>query len=127
MKKLIVLFLSMAFLIACSNDDDSVDQGPDPIIGTWVLVNATGQLEGQFCLEKESTITFNPDNSGSATFYLTSAECAPSSSTGGWTNRGSSNYTISVPVFGDLQGTANFINANSFTFTTVAGVLTFEK
>lgn len=127
MKKIFVLFLSLAFLTACSNDDDNEQPGPDPILGTWVLVDATGQLSGQFCLDEESTITFNSNNTGSATFFLTATECEAASSTGGWTNRGNSNYTISVPVLGDTQGTANFSSANRFTFTTAAGVLTFEK
>ncbi|HSP40023.1 MAG TPA: lipocalin family protein [Gillisia sp.] len=130
MKKFLVLFLSLAFLTACDNDDDNEQTGPDPIIGTWVLVNATGQFEGEFCLDDvttESTITFNANNTGNATFYLTATDCAPSSSTGGWTNNGNSLYTLAVPVVGDTQGSVNFVNANRFTFTTVAGVLTFEK
>lgn len=125
MKKILVIFLSLAFLTACSDDDEQ--SGPDPIIGTWILVEASGQIEGQFCLEKESTITFNSNNSGNATFYLTFENCEPKTSTGGWTNNGNSLYTISVPVLGDTQGTANFINANRFTFTTFAGVMTFQK
>ena len=127
MKKIFVLFLSLAFLTACSNDDDNGQTGPDPILGTWVLVDASGQIAGQFCLEEESTITFNANNTGSAIFYLTATNCEATSSAGGWTNRGNSNYTISVPLIGDTQGTANFVNANRFTFTTTAGVLTFEK
>ncbi len=127
MKKIFVLFLSLTFLTACSNDDDNPDQGTDPIIGTWVLVDASGQLEPQFCLDEESTITFNANNTGNAIFYLSAAQCAPSNSAGGWTNNGNSRYTISVPFLGNIQGTANFVSANRFTFTTDAGVLTFEK
>jgi len=127
MKKLLVLFLSMAFLVACSSDDDNDDnQGPDPIVGTWELVEVSGALEPQFCMEEQSTITFNANNTGSATFYLTATECTPTNSTGGWTNNGDSRYTIAVPGVGDTPGTVSFSN-DRFTFTTPAGVLTFEK
>lgn len=128
MKKLLVLFFSAALLFACNNDDDNVQTEPDPIIGTWVLVETEGDLlENAFCMEEESTITFNANNTGSGTFYLTSADCEPNNTTGGWTNNGNSVYTLSVPILGDTQGTVNFTNENRFTFTTVAGVLTFEK
>ncbi|CAN5341213.1 hypothetical protein BH23BAC2_BH23BAC2_05960 [soil metagenome] len=128
MKKLIFLFLSLTLFTACSSDDDdnSLD-GPDPILGTWLMVSATGPFQDQFCLNQQNTLTFNANNSGSATFYLTQAQCAPSNSSGNWTNRGNSNYTITVPVIGELQGSANFVSANRFTFTTNGGVLTFQK
>ena len=127
MKKFLVLFLSLAVFTACSSDDDADTNTPDPILGTWVLVDVSAPLNAEFCLDEESTLTFNANNSGSATFYLTQAECAATNSTGNWTNRGNSMYTISVPVYGDLQGTVNFSTANRFTFTTLAGVFTFEK
>jgi len=132
MKKLLVLFLSMAFLVACSNDDDNGEQGPDPIIGTWVLVDVSAPLDSQFCSEEVSTMTFNSNNTGTATFYLTSSECNATTAPGTWANNGNSAYTITVPVLGSLQGTANFTSNNSrFAFTTAVfglpGTLTFEK
>ncbi len=127
MKKFFVLFLSIALFAACSSDDDEDSNSADPILGTWVLVDASSPLKDEFCLDKESTLTFNSDNTGASTFYLTQANCTATSSTGSWTNRGNSLYTISVPVYGDLQGSVNFSSTNKFTFTFIGGVLTFEK
>lgn len=127
MKKFFVLFLSIALFAACSSDDDGDSTSADPILGTWVLVDASSPLKDEFCLDKESTLTFNSDNTGASTFYLTQANCTATSSTGSWTNRGNSLYTISVPVYGDLQGSVNFSSTNKFTFTFIGGVLTFEK
>ena len=132
MKKLLVLFLSMASLVACSNDDDNGEQGPDKILGTWILVDASTPIDTQFCFEEESTMTFNANNTGTATFFLTGSDCAPTTAPGTWANNGNSAYTISVPVLGSLQGTVNFSANNSeFTFTTtimgIPGILSFEK
>lgn len=132
MKKFLFLFLSLAVLAACSNDDDNGDTNqPDPIIGTWLLVDASSPLDDQFCFDEESTITFNEDETGQSAFYLTSAECEVTNSTGTWSNNGNSAYTISVPVLGNLQGTANFTSSDRFTFTTTVvgmpGILTFER
>lgn len=126
MKKFILLFFSLAVLAACSSDDDGGNTGPDPIIGTWVLVDASAPLDNQFCFSEDSVITFNENNTGEATFYLKANECAGTENTGNW-SKSNSTYTISTPV-GDLTGTANFTNNNNrFTFTTTIGVLTFER
>lgn len=131
MKKLLVLFVSMAFLVACSNDDDNQEQGPDPILGTWVLVDVSTPLDSQFCFDEESTMTFNSNETGQATFYL-GAECNDTTAPGTWKNNGNSAYTISVPVLGSLQGTVNFSSNNTkFTFATsvfgIPGTMSFEK
>ena len=128
MKKFLVLFLSLAVFTACSNDDDTDSNSPDPILGTWALVQVSAPLNTQFCMDKESTITFNADKTLSSTFYLTEANCTATTSPGNWSNKGNSIYTITVPMMeGDLQGTVNFSSANKFTFTSLAGVFTFEK
>ncbi len=132
MKKLLVLFLSMAFLTACSNDDDNGDQGSDPILGTWLLVEASSPINTQFCLDEESTLTFNSNGTGQANFFLSQFQCAATTAPGTWRNNGNSNYTITVQGLGDLVGTVNFSNNNTrFTFATtvltVPGTLTFEK
>lgn len=131
MKKLLVIFLSLGILTACSSDDDSSNSSEDPILGTWVLVDASTPIDEQFCFDEDSVITFNENNTGEATFYLTATECSANESEGSWSNNGNSAYTITVPVLGSLQGTANFTSANQFTFTTsISGfpaVLTFER
>ena len=123
--------MSLAFLASCSNDDGATTPGEDPIIGSWVLVDASAPLDSQFCFDEDSVISFNEDNTGEATFYLTADECSATESEGIWSNDGNSNYTITVPVLGELEGKANFTSDNRFTFTTaVAGfpaVLTFER
>lgn len=131
MKKLLMIFLSLAFFTACSSDDDAGNTGEEPIIGTWVLVDASAPLKGQFCFDEESIITFNENETGDATFYLTANECSATESEGNWSNEGNSNYIISVPVLGELEGKANFTSDDRFTFTTsVSGfpaILTFER
>ncbi|UJH92239.1 lipocalin family protein [Antarcticibacterium sp. 1MA-6-2] len=127
MKKFLVLFLSLAVFAACSEDDDDTDAtGPDPILGTWVLVNVTPPLIDVTACEQESTITFKPDNTGTGSFYLEANECAVTESAGSWTNNGNSSYQITVPVLGNITGTANF-DGDEFIFTSNMGVLTFEQ
>ncbi len=125
MKKFLVLFLSMAFLFACSSDDDE-PQGEDPIVGTWVLVDASEPIDSQFCFDEESTITFNANNTGEGTFYLTAAQCAATDSPGNW-SKSNGNYTMTIQALGNLPGTINFTSNNSFTFTSTLGVLTFDR
>ena len=132
MKKLLVLFLSMASLVACSNDDDNTEQGPDPIIGTWVLVDASAPLNTQFCMDEESSLTFNSNQTGQAVFYLTGTNCTATNAPGTWKNNGNSNYIVTVQGLGDLEGSVNFSENNTrFAFTTsvvgIPGTLTFEK
>lgn len=126
MKKIFVLFLSLTVLTACSKDDDSGESGPDPIIGTWVLVDASF-VSPEAC-EQESTINFKQDNTVTGSFYLGEAQCAVQGSAGNWQNLGNSVYSVSIPVAGDVQGTVTFSSTNKFVFTTPSfGSFTFEK
>lgn len=125
MKKLIFIFLSLAVLTACNSDDDSNSNADDPIIGTWILVDSSIATP-QTCTQ-ESTITFNQDNSGSGTFYIAETECQPQNSTGNWRNLGNSRYSIVAPIVETIEGVANFIGNDDFTFTTALGSLTFER
>lgn len=125
MKKLLMIFMSLVFLTACSSDDDSNSNGDDPIIGTWILVGSS-ITNPQACTQ-ESTITFNQDNSGSGTFYIAETECQPQNSSGNWQNLGNSRYSIVAPVVGTIEGVANFTGNDEFTFTTALGNLTFER
>jgi len=129
MKKFLVLFLSMAFLFACSNDDDNeVPQEADPIVGTWALVQMTPPAIDFTACEDTSTITLNADKTGSGSFYFQETECVEQTSSGNWVNNGNSSYTIAVPYLGNITGTANFTGDDEFTFTSNSvGVLRFEK
>lgn len=126
MKKFLILFLSIAVFAACSSDDDGETQDRDPIVGSWVLVQASPPLDTQFCMDEQSTITFNENETGEATFYLAQMDCEPQTANGDWSSTGDS-YSIELPVIGELNGTANFSGNDSFTFTTTLGVLTFER
>ena len=127
MKKYLFLLSAFAlvFFTSCSSDDDNGGE-PDPILGTWVLVDASA-VDVEACPE-DSTVTFNKGNTGSATFYLPQAECAPQNSSGNWENLGNSRYALAVPVLGTLEGEVDFTGDDSFVFkTSTAGDFTFEK
>jgi hypothetical protein len=126
MKKFLFLFLCAATFIACSSDDDADNTGDDPILGTWVMVDATAPLNSIFCETPQSTITFDGDDTGEATFYLTENECEATESTGNWRNNGNSSYTIATPL-GDLTGNVSFSGDDQFSFATAGGTLSFER
>lgn len=126
MKKLFIFFLGLSLITACSNDDDVATPELDPIVGTWLLVDAT--LFNPDSCEQESTITFTEDNTANGTFYFDQTDCSAETSSGNWENNGNSSYTVSVPVLGDLTGTANFSNEDRFVFTTTTfGSFTFQR
>lgn len=126
MKKLFLFVLSLSLITACSSDDDVSTPEADPIVGTWVVVGAS--LFDPADCENESTITFTPDNDANGTFYFEQTGCEAETSSGSWENIGNSSYTVSVPVLGELQGTADFTSEDRFVFSTGAfGSFTFER
>lgn len=120
-----LLFLSLALLSACSNDDDGDTTGPDPILGTWVLVEMTPPVVDVNACEEESTVTFNADMSGSGSFFL-GEDCEETTSEGNWTVSGNT-YSLEIPILGRVNGTAEFVGSNRFLFTTSYGVFTFDR
>lgn len=114
MKKLLILFLSMTIFTACSSDDDDTANGPEPIVGAWMLAEVNPALfDPQGCNEP-STVTFNENNAGSGTFYIESNECEAATSSVSWTKT-NGDYTIEIPipVVGNQQGSVDFQNNNN--------------
>ena len=130
MKKYLILFLFTGLLsfTACSDDDEAGPKNEDPIVGTWVITSVEpAQFNIEAC-EEASTITFNEDNTGSATFYLEETNCIAANASGDWSNNGGDSYTITVPVAGSMTGTIDFSGANQFFFVTENGVtITFQR
>ncbi|HSI69551.1 MAG TPA: lipocalin family protein [Gillisia sp.] len=127
MKKFLILILFAATFIACSNDDDADTSGDDPIVGTWVMVDATAPLNTIFCETPQSNISFEEDNTGEATFYLTEDNCEPEITTGNWRNNGNGSYSIVLPVVGELTGNVSFTGDDQFSFASAGGTLSFER
>ena len=136
MKKILFLFLlaGLFTLSSCSNDDDGTNNSDDPIIGTWILTEASSAstiIDPNAC-EEDSSITFNEDNSGSGAFYLEANECEPLTSSGSWENVEGSDYTVELPPpFGRQQGEVQFPTADQFTFmiefSGIPITLTFDR
>lgn len=135
MKKFFLLFISIAMLTACSEDDNSpqTDDGSE-IVGTWFLVDAkAGGVSGNLSdCAKKTFVTFNTDGSASSEFYEeTDGTCEVSdSNTGSWDYKGNSVYSVDVAGYGNLEGTVNFESSTRFSFTSpdiAPVVLVFEK
>ena len=130
MKKYMILLLltGLFSFSACSDDDDSGKDNNDPIIGTWIVASVDPATINIDACEEDSTITFNENNTGNATFYIEETNCLPANTTGAWSNNGGDEYTISVPVIGDLTGSVDFNGANEFFFVTDNGItITFQR
>lgn len=129
MKKYLILFLMAGFfsLAACS-DDDEVNKEPDPIVGTWVLIEVNPEIsliDPAVC--DESTITFEKGGFASAKFYLANSNCESLSSPGTWENKGESTYSISVPFVGTQDINVNFEGSGKFSLGYNGTNLTFQK
>lgn len=127
-KHLILLFLMGMFAFtSCSDDDEDTDNS---ITGTWTLQSVNPPLIDLNC-PQPSTISFTGDGTAAWSLYLAENDCTLETSTGTWENTSGNNYTIFVPEFGNIPGSVEFINANTFTFTTPVGgtnaVLTFNR
>ncbi len=123
MKKLFILFFSMALLTSCNNDDDITNSGPDPILGKWFVaeVNNTGALNLQVndC-NRQSFINFKMDSKADSAVYAEEGgECnVDNSENDDWSNLGGSKYRIIIPFegIGSQSGRVEFNGSTGFTF-----------
>ncbi len=123
MKKLFILFFSMALLTSCNSDDDGGNSGPDPILGKWFVaeVNNTGSLnlEVNEC-NKQSFINFKTGNKAdSAVYAREGGECNVNNSEDDeWSKLSSDKYRFVIPFegIGSQSGRVEFNGTTGFTF-----------
>jgi len=122
MKKIFVLFFSIALLTACSEDDNTAT---DPVVGKWFVVEVNNIPGSDFTLSECNTnsfMTFNADGTTNSVFYTQiEGSCTPGTSTNSEWKQQASIYTFTIPIpeledFSPLSGTIQF-NADTFTFT----------
>lgn len=89
MKKIIVLFVSVAVLMSCTKDSS---EKKDPIIGAWYVYDAKHS-----CTKKFDYI-FNENGTGTfANFEIYNGECSAIGIISfKWENKGSSIYTLTI-------------------------------
>lgn len=124
MKKIFILFFSLALLSSCSSDDDGGTTGEDQILGKWFVaeINNTGALniEANDCTRR-SFIDFKADfKADSALYAEEGGECnVDNSENDEWSSLGDSRYRFVIPFegIGAQSGRADFNDNNtSFTF-----------
>lgn len=131
MKKLIALLAVFMMFTACSSDDDN--DGEDPILGTWYVVDLENTFSDDELTEcnMNSNITFKADNTADSEFYeQVDGECVFEAETAEWERNANGQYTLVLPFFGRQTGDVEFIGNNLFKFSvpSLPGVsLTFEK
>lgn len=127
MKKYLILALLIAFVFtSCSSDDDGNTNEPDPILGTWVLVEAPDAFMDPHACPDDSIVTFTDDNGVHGVFYQEDHDCQANESTGAWENLGDNQYRLDFPL-GTLEGDVTFESANRFAFSSHGMQLVFEK
>lgn len=138
MKKLLMIFMSLAFFTACSSDDDSNTNNDDPILGVWFLADvengeSIGFTENE--CNTQSSLDFEENGTAAAEFFsLTEGNCNSDSDSVSWTNIGDSRYRIQLPFegLGPQPGRVEFNGTTSFTFypdilSDAQTNITFEK
>jgi len=125
MKKIFLLFFSLALLTSCTSDDDGGNAGDDQILGKWFVaeINNTGtfNIEANDC-NRQSFIDFKSNfKADSALYSLENGECnVENSENDDWSySEGSDKYTFVIPFegIGAQTGKAVFNEDNtSFAF-----------
>ena len=134
MKKILLLFLSLGLLAACSNDDDSTTDDGTRIVGKWFL-EAVRPMGGQNTLNEcnqNSYIEFDADGTANSEFFEENETACESEgeSPGTWSYNGNNSYTFLVPNVGNTTGNVNFTSDSRFIFTSseLPGIeIVFEK
>ncbi|TVZ28036.1 lipocalin-like protein [Gillisia sp. Hel_I_86] len=105
MKKIFLLFFSLALLTSCSSDDDERNAGDDKILGKWFVaeINNTGALniEENDC-NRQSFIDFKSNfKADSALYAEDGGECnVNTSENDDWSIVGESKYRFVIPFEG---------------------------
>ncbi|HSM64531.1 MAG TPA: lipoprotein [Gillisia sp.] len=123
MKKIFLLFFSLALLTSCSSDDDGENTGDDAILGKWFVaeINNTGTLNLQVneC-NKKSFIDFKIDSKADSAVYAEEGgECNVNNSENDeWSNLSNSRYRFVIPFegIGSQSGRVEFNGSTGFTF-----------
>lgn len=122
MRKFLVLFLAIAALTACSEDDnqDNTDDGTR-IVGKWFVAELDNPLTNDELSEcnKQSFIEFFADNNAHTEFYAQSNdECQlEDSDDGEWAFLGGNQYRFNIPGLGAQSGNVDFESDSRFIFT----------
>lgn len=123
MKKIFLLFFSLALLTSCTSDDDEGNTGDDAILGKWFVaeINNTGTLNLQVndC-NKQSFIDFKMDSKADSAVYVEEGgECNVNNSENDeWSNLSNSRYRFVIPFegIGSQSGRVEFNGSTGFTF-----------
>jgi hypothetical protein len=122
MKKIFVLFFSIALLTACSEDDNTA---PDPVVGKWFIAEVNNVPGSDFTLSECNTnsfMTFNADGTTNSVFHAqVEGNCLAGAPKDSEWKQQAGIYTFTIPIpeldaFSPLSGTIQF-NADTFTFT----------
>jgi len=115
MKKIFILFFSIAVLTSCSSDDDGGSASDDKILGKWFVteINNTGAfpIEINDC-NRQSFIDFKSDFTADSALYAEeNGECnVDNSENDDWSSLGDSRYRFVIPFegIGAQAGRADF-------------------
>lgn len=113
---LLITLLGLFILGSCSSEDDVVTPERS-IVNTWTLVSVEPPVIDLSC-PNDPTITFDEDGTTSWTLYDEENDCESMTSTGTWSNTTGSEYTVTVPGYGDVTGTVTFTSDTGFYFET---------
>src|SRR5680860_34271 len=99
MKKIFVLFFSIALLTACSEDDKT---DSDPVLGKWFVAEVNNIPQSDFTLSECNTnsfMTFNADETTDSVFYTEiEGNCTAGPSTNSVWSKQAGIYSLTLPI-----------------------------